>query len=237
MATGTNKKPPRKGEPVVSKKDQCLAGLPRVDAFQHLLSTATDENGKSGRLADTRRKNGVLLPEHAKVISDAFAQVAVELRRLQTTDCLLADFRERWQKLNDRFHEREVLGPMCRGLIQIADRCRQQLVEIRRTLRNCGDHGEPGTKKLLSYLRDVRDADRSEIENLLADCGVEPFEGPGEMFDSSEQRCVDRVVCDDPAQANRIARRVRPGYRRENWIVRVEYVDVYVLKKTSNKRD
>ena len=151
-----------------------------------------------------------------------------ELPRLATREQILADLHNRHQALADRFHEREVLIPIVRQLIGIADRCRQNEEALVAHLAKAADDGRLLRSRYLEFLLESRRADRIEIENILANFAVEPFEAPEEVFNSALQTCVTRVPTSVPHLVGRIANRLRPGYRRNGQVVRPECVAVYV---------
>ena len=74
-----------------------------------------------------------------------------------------------------------------------------------------------------------------ELENSLADLGVESYQHHEDVFEPSLQKCLSRIECEEEGLDGHIAGHLLPGYRRYDKIVRKECVNVYVLKnKTHN---
>jgi molecular chaperone GrpE len=72
-------------------------------------------------------------------------------------------------------------------------------------------------------LRSVRD----ELLEVLARRGVEKIEVLGDEFDASVQRAVRRSPTSDRSLHGRVERRLRPGYRSSERIVRHQHVAVW----------
>jgi molecular chaperone GrpE (heat shock protein) len=69
-----------------------------------------------------------------------------------------------------------------------------------------------------------------ELEDALANFGVEPFEHPEGTFNPSSQKCISPVETHDRKLHRKIARRLLPGYQRQEKIIRKEYINIYVFK-------
>ncbi len=184
-----------------------------LEEVKSLADTAADIDGKLDALGDR------------------LTEVASEIARLKTDDRVLTEMHERTRTLSEEFHEREVLTPILLALIGIADRSRQQVDEITRVAKSRGDSGCQSGLIALRRIADARTADRIEIENLLANFGVERFEHTGEGFEPEVHRCLERIETPDADVAGQIARRVLPGYRRGGRMIRQECVAVYVETK------
>jgi len=141
-----------------------------------------------------------------------------------------SDLFERYRALSERFHEREVLQPVFLALIGIVDRCRDQETQLQQTLDRLIAR-DPNNKPAIKALRDrqaLRAADRMDIDNVLGVFGVDPFQNPAPEFDPQVQSSIRRVLCRNGQVPGRLAQRLRVGYRREAWIIRREYVTVFV---------
>lgn len=155
-------------------------------------------------------------------------QLIEQLQQQAKDDRLLTNLQESNRKLTEQFHEREVLDPIFRGLIGIADRCREQSGRIRHALSQPSYQRNATAQAALRHILEAREADRLEIENLLATLGVEAFRNPTDKFDPTVQKCIQRHSTDQPERRLIIAARLRPGYRRADRIVRPEFVSVYI---------
>ena len=172
------------------------------------------------------------LDEHKQMLETLTQElpgIREELARMKTDEQVMTDLHNRCRQLDESHYEREFLRPCFLGQIGIADRCRQQISNIEQLRAKHTNQGNTTVVKALKYLLEARKADLIEIENLLANYGVEPFENLGKKFDPASQKCIRRVECTDQALDGRIAERLLPGYRRDNKLLRQEYVSVYVF--------
>ena len=212
-----------------------------VDALEKLFDSGCD-SGLEGQ-ADGQADWEVILAaqaEQLKPLADGLGaciakidQLSQEIQRVKMDDRVLTDLSERCRQLSERHHEREFLNPMFLALIGIADRCRRQTASLEELWEK---HTNAANKTALAAIRhilDARDADRIEIESLLANYGVESFEHLEDRFDPAFHKVVRRVKCSDPSLHGRVAQRMQPGYRRHGKVLREEYVSVYVLDETT----
>ncbi len=144
---------------------------------------------------------------------------------------MLVDLLKECRTLREHSHERNLLFPLCRSLIGVADRYRQDLGRLRGMLIGVVERrGLDAVALSLSHICDNRRIDLLEIEALLATLGVESFQTPSDLFDAANQRCIKRIHTSIPAWHQRIAQRLMPGYRRHgDRLVRPECVTVYVF--------
>jgi len=175
------------------------------------------------------------IQQELKPLAGQIAEVNGEIKRIKTEHRVLAEMHDRCRELGEQHYQREVLGPLFRSAIGIADRCRQQADTLKELLRKHSAKDNKTAMQAIRYLLDARQADHIEIESLLANYGVEPFESPGNKFDSSTQKCISRTATQDASLAGQISHRLLPGYRREERIIRQEYVSVYVLKENNTR--
>ncbi len=159
-------------------------------------------------------------------IQDIHAQIK-GLQTGEQTQQALNELSLRCQAYSEQSHEREVIQPICRRLIGVIDRISDKERRFAAVLENLGK-GNTARLKLLRSLQKDRHADRIEMESVLADFGVEPFEDIHRTFNAATQHCVASVPSGDSAQNNQIAQRVRPGYQRHSKVIRREYVTVFV---------
>ena len=174
----------------------------------------------------------VAIGSEVKAVKEGIAGFAKELERLRTDDRVLTEMHDRCRTLSERFHEREVLDPVFLCLIGILDRCDQETRRIEEQMKKASTRHSWARVAIVGYLLQARNADRLEVGNLLANHGVVAFEHPDERFDPAFQRCTKRVETSRVDHHQRIAERVRPGYRRGDKIIRPECVSVYVARKS-----
>lgn len=77
---------------------------------------------------------------------------------------------------------------------------------------------------------------QDDVEMLLGEHGVEKFEVSGEEFDPRRQTAARTVQTDDPAQAGRIAGRVRPGFEQGETLLQKERVAVFAATGGTNEK-
>lgn len=155
----------------------------------------------------------------------------VEVQQLSAQDRVLTDLQDQCRFYRERFFEREVLDPVLRGLIGLADRIRRDIGRLRNLVTS---HAKGTGTLALTQILEMRQADLIEVETLLAGLGTEPFIHPEDGFNASVQTCRGRVTTSEPSRHGRIADRLLPGYRREDRVVRRELVKVYVTNPQSN---
>ena len=173
------------------------------------------------------------LAERFRGLDQRQAAIHTNVQQLGTENRLLSDMHDQCRVLQERFHEREVLLPIFRALIGIADRSRNETAKLRATLNDQQRGLELDVVLALRHLVDAREADRIELDALLATFGVEFYRHEGDRFEASQQKCVKRVRTTTRERHERIAVRLLPGYRRDGTVIRPECVGVYVL--TSQK--
>lgn len=167
------------------------------------------------------------LAKRIQAAEERHESVITNLGQLRTEDRLLTDMHDQCRALQEHFHEREVLMPIFRTLIGVADRCRSGAAKMRATLE--AQSGlELDVVLAVRHVIEAREADRIELEALLATFGVEPYRHEGDRFTASLQKCVRRVPTSRQEQHETIAARALPGYRRHGTVIRPECVEVYV---------
>ena len=155
----------------------------------------------------------------------------VELQQLKMERRVLTEMHDQRKALAEQFHEREVLGPLFRTLIGLADRCRQDVARLRTMQEDTIGKSRLDVSLPASCLLQARQADLVELETVLANLGVEPFHHPDERFCAQLQKCMKRMRTAKQAKHQFIAQRLLPGYRRGERIVRHECVSVFVFNQ------
>ena len=222
------------GEPAPNceseRKDNTTKALERLLAGDHVAEerpAAQNRAELSGMVAELNGRIDSVATSVTECLTK-LEELAPEIQRLRTDDRVLSHISSKYQQLSEQHHEREFLYPVFNGLIAVADRCLQQTDRLRGIL---GDHSAEANRTIveaIQLLLDARDADRVEVESLLANHGVQRFEHPEEMFDATVQKCIHREECDDASLNGRVAQRLLPGYRRYGKVLRHECVSVYV---------
>ncbi len=109
--------------------------------------------------------------------------------------------------------------PLLRGLIRLHDdlgRLADGLAE--RTAE------ELTRERFQGYLAGLRD----DVETLLEQHGVRPFEAAGEGFDGRRQTVARTVPAEHGARVGRVAERLRPGFELGDFLLQKERVAVFV---------
>ena len=161
---------------------------------------------------------------------EELAVVRSEMQQIATNEQVLSALHEDNRRYAEQFHEREVLEPLFLGLIDMADRCRAEVARLCRVAVVMTENGDVTAITIVNSLVEARKSDLTEIESLLARHSVESYEAPGERLDCKCQCSAARRSTHEAAQHGRIARRIKPGYRRHGRIIRSEHVDVYVFQ-------
>jgi molecular chaperone GrpE len=74
------------------------------------------------------------------------------------------------------------------------------------------------------------DGFREDLELLLSQHGVEPFEPVDDVFDPRVHTALRTVHCDEPDRAGRIAERLRPGFSQGGALLQKARVAVYTAQ-------
>jgi molecular chaperone GrpE len=162
-------------------------------------------------------------------LSTGFANLLQELREKVALD----RFRE---EQVDRLHaelqtyKNDLVSKQARLLIQGIVRLHDNLGRSVAALRQKSPE-EVSHETLFRQLANFQD----DIELLLGQHGVEPFQTPDEEFDPRRQTVARKVPTDDPGCIGRIAERVRPGFEQGETILQKERVAVYAPDDTNDK--
>ena len=158
-----------------------------------------------------------------------------ETKELKAAEQIITNLNAHYKKLSEQFHEREVVLPVIHCLVRLVDSCHQQLDRVQKIHAKHIDSKNNSAAKVLAFLIEARKSDLVEFENALASLAVESYQHHSDVFNPSQQKCINRIECEDETLVTHIAEHLLPGYRRYDKIVRKEYVNVYVAKnKTQN---
>lgn len=174
------------------------------------------------------------LSEEITAIGRRQCELAAQLEECRLERRVLNEMHEECRALREQFHEREVLKPVFLSLIGLADRCRNELSQLRRVARDAEQRGQqPEIVLALCTLARARKTDLLEVEALLRQHDVQSFETPGGRFDAGTQKCTRRVPTMQREQHMIVAARGLTGYRRGQQVIRPECVQVYVYDRSS----
>ena len=164
------------------------------------------------------------LTTHITSLNEAHGAVKARLEQCATEQRVLSEMHDECRALRERHHERELLYPMFRALIGIADRCRGELHKLRQLDEACGR--DLSIDVAIRYMVVSRKADLVETEAVLARFGVESYQHHDSLFDPRLQKCVKRIASPHRTKHGRLAGRLLPGYRRGEATIRPECVSV-----------
>lgn len=119
------------------------------------------------------------------------------------------------QYKSDLMHQ--MLKPILLDLISLYDNLGKALGAAE------GEAGEAG-RQLRQRLGEVR----TEVEDTLAKHGVEKFVVEVDAFDPRRQQPVKTLPAPSPEQVGKVAERLRPGFTRDQRVLRPERVSVFV---------
>ena len=148
-------------------------------------------------------------------------------------EAAVTELSQRCREFRESSLERDVLNPILRSLINVADHLAEELMRLEDT-RDC--YTGRGNYVVADELARASEGFKSSITHVqrtLATHGVQPFQNPGVDFDSDTQESVALVPCPQLGVPRRIAKRIRPGYRRAQRVLRPELVHVYAHHQDS----
>lgn len=165
--------------------------------------------------------------DECNAIRTGLSDLRMEVARIVHVDAVLSETHAQNQALTRRLHESEHLTLVALPLISVADRCAEQLEAATTQLQGQHAQGLAAAQRAAIQVYEARKADLVEIENILANLGVEPFTVPDDQFHPARQRCLERVPRPSGAVVGKVARRLLKGYQRNGQVVRPECVAVY----------
>ena len=212
----------------VSEADISQAFMAKQTDRETQLQSCDSENGCVLVMALLRSIEPI--GSDVKACLQTFAKVVAEMQRLKTDDRVLTYLSRQCRELSEKHYEREVLTPIFLALIGILDRICEQITNLEGFCKTAGNSNTPAVLAI-RYLLESRVADRVEIENLLANYAVEPFQSPDDKFDPTCQKYIGKQPCADTALQGCIAQRLLPGYRRLGKVLKEERVDIFISEK------
>lgn len=158
---------------------------------------------------------GASLGQRIDALASAFdREVRAEATREKVVDRLHAELQE---YKNDLLLN--VMRPVFVDLIQLHD-------DVGKIVA-----AQSGPSDDAARLLDLMRGFQQGIEDILYRQGVEPFSLDDDAFDPRRQRAFSTVPTDDPAQAKRVAARLRKGFRAGEKVIRPEIVSVYANRR------
>lgn len=195
------------------------------------------EEHSSAEAASLRELLTQLATEHQDS-RNSLANIEDEIARLKMDDTVLTEMHQRNRELAENFHEREFLIPILLSLIGITDRIYQQIDEAKSKRDTYKSSGTPFMMRTAQFVIEQREADLIEIENTLANFGVERFLTADATFQPQVHKCVQRIETKQEELVGHIQRRILPGYTRNTTTLRKERVTVFVeVRPTDNLGD
>jgi len=175
-----------------------------------------------------------LIDQHEKLskkfsaLNDCVLSLKKTLEDHNSLKQLVDDLGNQCRDLREQQHERELILPLVRSIIAIADRCRGQMKELDEMIFKNNKAKNKSGVKALQYIVKSRQADLTELEEALANLGVETYENPEKNYKPELQKPLQRIKSKKSELHLQIAARILPGYRRFERVVRKEIVNVYV---------
>lgn len=148
---------------------------------------------------------------------------------------MLKDAHAECRSLREGQHVQEVLLPIMRSLIRVADRTRHELASLRRLLREHVSHTMAAPGLFAKQLIEARRADLVEVEATLAAHGVVIYNHPSASFVPRVQTCIKPIPTGSRERDQRVVSRVLPGYRRNEMIIQPERVTVHVYDDSARE--
>lgn len=116
----------------------------------------------------------------------------------------------------------QAMRPILAGLIRLHDDLGRLAKEIRQ-----GDGAELKPERVAKLFTEFQE----DVEIILEENGILAFQEPGERFEPRRQAASKVVPTDHAEDSERIARRLRPGFERDGYLLQKERVEVYSLQR------
>ena len=207
------------------KEEELEKDNSQQDDLDDLIADVLEEKSSDIQELIDQHEN---LSKQISTLNDCVLLLKKPLEDHNSLKQLVDDLGNQCRDLREQQHERELILPLVRSLIAIADRCRGQIKELDEMIvKNNKAKNKLGVKAL-QYIVKSRQADLTELEEALANLGVELYENPEDDFKPELQTPLQRIKSKKSELHLQIAARILPGYRRYERVVRKEIVNVYV---------
>lgn len=120
----------------------------------------------------------------------------------------------------------KALEPYIRSIIRMHD-------NINRALEHLSVNKQQADSSLdhNNYIH-IIEGFKDELELILSQNGIEPFEHPVDIFESRCQHALKRKETDDVKLNGTVAKRIRCGFRKDEKIIQKERVQIYTYTPT-----
>jgi chromosome segregation ATPase len=125
--------------------------------------------------------------EESRAILNAIKELALERK-------VITQMHERLRDFQEQFHEREVLQPIFRRLAAIASRVRTEIHSLQYALKQSATGLPLEVALAMRQVIQTRKADLVELEDCLAQYGVERFHSASDSFNHEAQFCAQRLI-------------------------------------------
>lgn len=171
---------------------------------------------------DSREAQHTGLVERLEASSQHILAVLEAVRARSVIDDEVRRFRTEERKTE--------LLPLFRGLIAILDRLAREHQEMRHIRQHVQRGDITVIEEALDWLENARKLDRTDLRDLLAQYGIEPYRSPkGMRFDPHRHKAAALQAPPSSSKAGCVAGNCLPGYARrdDGWVVVPERVKVY----------
>ena len=107
--------------------------------------------------------------------------------------------------------------------------------DVRKFKRHYDDM--PPTAENMDSLLNFLEGIACDIEDLFSWQGVVPFCCEEGILDTSRQRVINKIECDDPAMDRMVAESIRPGYEWDGRVIRPEMVSIYMYMNKNGQKN
>lgn len=174
---------------------------------------APSPGGLDTLLAAVRRLEAQVSAESARVLQAFGEKLAFDAFKETQVERLHAELQQHRDGLLER-----ATRPLLHAVIRMHDDLGKAAAALR--ARPLEEVTPESTFRLV-------DGFREDLELLLSQHGVEPFDPPGDVFDPRLHTALRTVATADPALAGRIAERLRPGFSHGEALLQKARVAVF----------
>lgn len=204
--------PPRE---VPEGADSPAEGRDRVPAAPDTAAAPTPA-ALDALLAAVQRLEAHVLAESGRVLQAFGEKLAFDAFKEAQVERLHAELQQ---------HREGVLERATRPLLNAVIRMHDDLGKAAAALR-----ARPPEEVTPERTFRLVDGFREDLELLLSQHGVEPFDPPGDVFDPRLHTALRTVATADPALAGRIAERLRPGFSHGEALLQKARVAVFTAQ-------
>jgi len=221
---------PEETEAVASKGTRGSRGERRPKVRQHSDDKQACPADTEAATCDRDKQAHV-----AQTILDRLDTLAEAVADRNDLEAAVTELSQRCRELQESSLERDVLHPILRSLINVADHLTEELMRNDKARESYTTRGHYIVADELARASEGFKSTITHVQRTLATYGVQPFQNPGLDFDSDTQELVALVPCPQLAVPRHIAKRIRPGYRREQRVLRPELVHVYANRQAPSQ--